>query len=84
MDLLGHQLCSDIAKFYARIEQNPGYITLDADFPIEDAIYRVEKVIEDAQIMIAPADQLLASLQVILRDKKNKGLVPGGEEEAAV
>ncbi len=75
MDLLGAQLASDIARYYSRINPNPGYITLEPDYPLEDAIYRVERVISEVTALVAPADRLISALQVILRDKKKKGLV---------
>lgn len=83
LELLGPQLAAEVSRFYSKIDLNPGYVTLEPDYPVEDAVYRVEKVISEAESLITPAERLLSSLQVILRDKKHKGLVPGGKEETS-
>lgn len=69
MELLGAQLAGDMVSLYAAINPDPAYVSLEPGMPIDQAIRRVEKVIEGAQALMAPMERILAAVTVIVRDK---------------
>lgn len=72
MDLLGPQLFSDLSEIYAKINPDADYITLEPDMPIEQAMDKVQKVITQANEMIAPMDKADSALSMIIRERKKK------------
>ncbi len=73
MDLLEPQLAADLADLYSKINPNPEYITLEPTTPVEEAIYHVEKVIADTRGLVEPMNRVVSSLNIIVRDKKDRG-----------
>lgn len=69
MELLGAQLAGEMVSLYAAINPNPDYVTLEPGMPIDQAVRKVEKVIEDAQTLMVPVERILAAVTVIVRDK---------------
>lgn len=78
LDLLGHQIVSDLTGLYTLIEPNPDYKTIEPDTPIDDVIDFVNKIIRDAEIMLDPMDRVSGALNVIVRDKRAKSSNPIG------
>ncbi len=69
MELLGAQLAGEMVSLYAAINPDPEYVSLEPGMPMDQAIRKVEKVIEDAQGLMAPVERILAAVTVIVRDK---------------
>lgn len=72
VDLLGPQLFGDLSDVYKKISSDPDYITLEPDTPLDQAIDKVQKIIQQANDMIKPLDQVGAALSMIIRERKKK------------
>ncbi len=75
LDLLGTQIVTDLSKAYANIDGNPDYITLEPETPIDQAMDKVQRIIQQANGMIEPLDKIGSALTMIIRDRK--GRMPG-------
>lgn len=73
LDVLGQQIITDLTGLYITVEPNPDYRTIEPSTPIEDVIEFVESIVQDAEAMLAPIDNISAALNVIVRDKRAKG-----------
>lgn len=74
MELLGAKIAGEMTSLYAAINPDPEYITLEPGTPIDQAVRKVEQVIQDAQALIQPVEHLLAAVTVIVRDKGRSAL----------
>ncbi|MCB9978448.1 MAG: thermonuclease family protein [Rhodospirillales bacterium] len=74
MELLGAKIAGEMTSLYAAINPDPEYITLEPGSPIDQAVRKVEQVIQDAQALIEPLEHLLAAVTVIVRDKGRSAL----------
>lgn len=74
MELLGAKIAGEMTTLYAAINPDPDYITLEPGSPIDQAVRKVEQVIQDAHALMEPIEHLLAAVTVIVRDKGRDAL----------
>lgn len=72
LDLLGTQIVTDLSKTYAHIDPTPDYITLEPETPIDQAIDKVQRIIQQANALIEPLDKINSALTMIIRDRKGR------------
>lgn len=63
LDVLGHELSSDLVHFYARIKTNPDYQNLEPDMSLDKAIELVAEAVYSAQRMNDLADNLIEAFE---------------------
>lgn len=67
LSLLDIKLAGHLSKLYSAMPKEQEYITLDQSVPIETAVKLVEKVLEDAQELLGPINQVVTELQAAAR-----------------
>ncbi len=61
IDILGPRLSSQLIHFYARIKNNPEYMNIEPDMPLQEVKEMVSESLESAQRLNALAEELLES-----------------------
>lgn len=63
LSLLEMKLAGHVSKLYSALPKEQEYINLDQNVPLDTAIKLVEKVLKDAENLLAPINQVVAELQ---------------------
>lgn len=69
LNLLEMKLAGHISKLYSALPKEQEYINLDQNVPLETAIKLVEKVLKDAENLLAPINQVVDELQAAAQQK---------------
>lgn len=85
LELLGSHNVKDFVALYETVSAESGYITLDRNITIEEAIGKVQRIVVDAESLIEPIDALINAMHIILRDRKQrKSTAPDTEDTFSV
>ena len=69
LNLLEMKLAGHISKLYSALPKEQEYINLDQNVPLETAVKLVEKVLKDAENLLAPINQVVDELQAAAQQK---------------
>lgn len=69
LNLLEMKLAGHVSKLYSALPKEQEYINLDQSVPLETAIKLVEKVLKDAENLLAPINQVIEELQAAAKQK---------------
>lgn len=72
VELLGAQIASNLVDIYSDIVTEAEYLTLEKDWPIDEAVAKVQRIVREADTLLKPLDTLLNAVQIILRDQAKK------------
>jgi len=69
LNLLEMKLAGHVSKLYSALPKEQEYINLDQNVPLETAVKLVEKVLKDAENLLAPINQVIEELQAAAKQK---------------
>jgi endonuclease YncB( thermonuclease family) len=69
LNLLEMKLAGHVSKLYSALPKEQEYINLDQNVPLETAVKLVEKVLKDAENLLAPINQVIDELQAAAKLK---------------
>ncbi len=70
LELVGPNVAGNLARIYADVDIEPEYKTLSPEMSPDQAIRMVEIIVENAKKLLDPVEKSIASLGVIVRDKR--------------
>lgn len=69
--LLDMKLAAQLSKLYASLPKDQEYINIEPGVPLESAIALVEKVLREAEALVAPITAAIAALDEFIAQSKN-------------
>lgn len=69
LSLLEMKLAGHVSKLYSALPKEQEYINLDQNVPLDTAVKLVEKVLKEAENLLAPINQVIGELQEAAQQK---------------